>query len=82
MHFYTAFSFLTLPAIVSGVAVPGAYNAQPAERATTINTVHLVFVQGSDSYNLMIPADGRQYYTGKHALISCSQDPRKENVVS
>ncbi|KAJ4396373.1 hypothetical protein N0V93_000592 [Gnomoniopsis smithogilvyi] len=63
MHFYTAFSLLALPAITFGVAVPEINHAQLAGRANSVNSVHLSFVQGSQSYNLMIPADGREYYT-------------------
>lgn len=56
---------LALLAIASCAAMPEVPRSQMAERAKTAQTVHLSFQSGTEYYNMMIPANGMKYYTGR-----------------
>lgn len=62
MKSFTIFSAIGFAAIVAAYAVPEA-SGQLEKR--DVQSVDLLFLAGPASYNLTIPADGQEYFTGK-----------------
>lgn len=65
MHPFTSHFLLALSAIASCAAEPEVSHPQLPKRVETAQSVHLIFQSGSEYYNLMIPANGMTYYTGR-----------------
>lgn len=65
MHLFISHFLLALSVIANCAAEPEVSRPQLPKRVETAQTVHLVFQSGSESYNLMIPANGMKYYTGR-----------------
>lgn len=68
-----------LSAALLVLADPAATHHQLLERASGFQSVDLSFQAGPVSYNLTIPADGQEYFTGKPFSIVVSAREQREN---
>lgn len=65
MKTLSAFPIVALSAALAVLADPATIHHELTERASGFQSVDLSFQAGPVSYNLTIPADGKEYFTGK-----------------
>lgn len=65
MKTLSAFAILASSIALAVLANPVAAHHELTERASGFQSVDLSFQAGPVSYNLTIPADGQEYFTGK-----------------
>lgn len=77
MKTVSTYLVLALSTVLPALAEPVAHHGL-TERASGFQSVDLSFQAGPVSYNLTIPADGKEYFTGKPLISSCLAFEKKK----